>query len=465
MYLERLHIRRLKLLRDFRLDLRRPDGAPRMLTAIIGENGTAKTSLLQAIGLAAAGELQVNVLGKPVIGHLRDRRSDAQMHVRATFGFSERHRKLAQLHPTLGRPLQPGERLESTVTLRKSRRAPTIEASARYLSATGERIGKPGTDPLVEARKRGSHSWFVAGYGIERSLPQPNAEPRLEVPAIERLEPLFGRSGALTSLRFIDHFPGDKARAFAQLLRKTLTDVDALVPALKGMELRGRSGIRNSAQLIDADRFLLQMGAHQRKVPAVALSHGYQSTIAWLADLLGHVMFEADQPIDAHDIEGLVLIDEVDLYLHPTWQAGLLGALRHTFPKLQFIVTTHSPVVLSSLSPDEIVRVGQHPDTGDVEEFVHDPESGEFVPLSSLDERPPPSLDPRTMTGSEVYRDWFGLDRLTLNPHGDMLRRYEMLATDPLRTDDEEAELDELEARLAELKAGGVPSRVERRAT
>ena len=45
-----------------------------MWTVIIGENGTAKTSILQAIALTAAGQLHVNGLAQPVIGHLRDRR-------------------------------------------------------------------------------------------------------------------------------------------------------------------------------------------------------------------------------------------------------------------------------------------------------------------------------------------------------------------------------------------------------
>jgi predicted ATP-binding protein involved in virulence len=51
----------------------------------------------------------------------------------------------------------------------------------------------------------------------------------------------------------------------------------------------------------------------------------------------------------ARQIGGIVMIDEVDLHLHPTWQQQVLGALRATFPKLQFIVTTHSPQVLSSV--------------------------------------------------------------------------------------------------------------------
>lgn len=166
-------------------------------------------------------------------------------------------------------------------------------------------------------------------------------------------------------------------------------------------------------------------------------------------------MLEAeDVAVESKEIEGLVLIDEIDLYLHPKWQAGLLTALRQAFPRVQFIVTTHSPVLLASLAPDEIVRVGQHPQRGDVEEFVHHPETGELVALSSLNERPPPMFDPRTMTGSEVYRDWFGVDRLTLNVRGEGIRRYQSLATDPFRSDDEEREMKALAEGLAASGVG-----------
>lgn len=52
--------------------------------------------------------------------------------------------------------------------------------------------------------------------------------------------------------------------------------------------------------------------------------------------------------------EGIVLIDEIDLHLHPQWQRKLLPALTHTFPNIQFIVTTHSPQVLSHLSRESV---------------------------------------------------------------------------------------------------------------
>jgi predicted ATP-binding protein involved in virulence len=53
---------------------------------------------------------------------------------------------------------------------------------------------------------------------------------------------------------------------------------------------------------------------------------------------------------------GLVLIDEIDLHLHPEWQQRVLLDLRHAFPRLQFVVTTHSPQVLSSIQP-QCIRV------------------------------------------------------------------------------------------------------------
>jgi predicted ATP-binding protein involved in virulence len=52
--------------------------------------------------------------------------------------------------------------------------------------------------------------------------------------------------------------------------------------------------------------------------------------------------------------EGIVLIDEIDLHLHPQWQRRFLPALVHTFPNLQFIVTTHSPQVLSHIARDSV---------------------------------------------------------------------------------------------------------------
>jgi hypothetical protein len=431
-----------------------------MWTVIIGRNGTAKTSILQAIALAAAGSRQVGVLAKPIVGHLVDRRSKAPLAIDAVFRSSPQSAD-ERLHPVLGRSLAAEEGLRSQLSLRRGQT--TFDGRSFYVQANAldtpvESVRRRRTvqstpfDPLDDARADNRPRWFVAGYGVGRFLPAPQSRPPLVTPSIERLEPLFRNTMALTSLGFLDHLPKAKAQRFTEALRATLINVDELVPDLVGIELRGRPSDTRSNTLIDQNRFALKVGHHTHKFPAVALSHGYQSTLAWIADLIGHVMWEANETIAAHDIEGLVLIDEIDLYLHPTWQAGLIPALRRTFPKVQFVATTHSPVVLSSLTPDEIVVVDQHPVTGDVERFVHDPDTGQLVPESTV-AAGAAAPDPRAMTGTDVYRTWFGLDRLTLNPHGERLRRYLQLATDPYRSDAEQAEL---QKRMRELKKLGV---------
>ncbi len=55
------------------------------------------------------------------------------------------------------------------------------------------------------------------------------------------------------------------------------------------------------------------------------------------------------------ETSGIVLIDELDLHLHPTWQRRIVGALKQIFPKIQFFATTHSPQVIGEARPEEIV--------------------------------------------------------------------------------------------------------------
>ncbi|EKD33907.1 MAG: hypothetical protein ACD_75C02551G0003 [uncultured bacterium] len=88
------------------------------------------------------------------------------------------------------------------------------------------------------------------------------------------------------------------------------------------------------------------------------LSDGIRNTIALVAD----IAFRSVQ-LNAHlgeraaiETQGIVLIDEVDMHLHPEWQQLILANLRKAFPKIQFIVTTHSPQVLTTV-PSECIRI------------------------------------------------------------------------------------------------------------
>ncbi|HET7500861.1 MAG TPA: AAA family ATPase, partial [Kofleriaceae bacterium] len=63
-------------------------------------------------------------------------------------------------------------------------------------------------------------------------------------------------------------------------------------------------------------------------------------------------------------MEGIVLVDELDLHLHPTWQTEIVAGLKATFPRMQFIVTTHSPLVLAGCRADEVWRLKQDEASG-----------------------------------------------------------------------------------------------------
>ncbi|MEG0261269.1 MAG: AAA family ATPase [Lysinibacillus sp.] len=94
-------------------------------------------------------------------------------------------------------------------------------------------------------------------------------------------------------------------------------------------------------------------------LPFNFLSDGYRSVIGLVADL-AHRMAMLN-PFLGKDVcqitPGVVLIDELDLHLHPKWQRKIVEDLKRVFPKVQFITTTHSPFIIQSLEPDELRKL------------------------------------------------------------------------------------------------------------
>ncbi|MDF1579246.1 MAG: AAA family ATPase [Desulfuromonadales bacterium] len=95
------------------------------------------------------------------------------------------------------------------------------------------------------------------------------------------------------------------------------------------------------------------------------MSDGIRNTIALVADIAWRCV-----QLNAHlgdaavkETEGIVLIDEVDMHLHPEWQQLIVGSLREAFPRIQFIVTTHSPQVLTTVDAESIRRI--HPEVNE----------------------------------------------------------------------------------------------------
>ena len=89
------------------------------------------------------------------------------------------------------------------------------------------------------------------------------------------------------------------------------------------------------------------------------LSAGYKTCIYLVLGILKEIEFRFKSPyINAEKFDGVIMIDEIDLHLHPTWQARLIDTLKELFPAVQFIVTTHSPSILQTLSSEEIIPLG-----------------------------------------------------------------------------------------------------------
>lgn len=434
MYLRELHIRNLKLLRDFSLSFTNERGEPRMWTVIVGENGTCKTSILQSVALAAAGARHVNALAGNALA-LRDRRpsSSPLMEVEATFGLSTAWQKW-RWYPGDPEPLSETVDLCVGSNVKLPAEGKDLVGVSAYVNTQAGMV-----DPIVEARSKDAPLWFVAGYGVHRMLPRnPEMQPDLARPSIDRLRPLF-QPVDLIGTAFANILPREKAQAYGRVLKKALFGAPDLLPGFDDMELRGQGGIAHARSLQESHRFVQSLPSGKLKLAASWLSHGYQSTIAWIADLIGHILWEAKPADDMapEEMEGLVLIDEIDLHLHPSWQRMLIPALKQTFPRLQFIVTTHSPLTLVGLRPDqdEIVRLDIDPSSGDVK-------------VLDLKQGQPHEPDPRLMTGTEIYQEYFGIERFYPTHLGELLRRHRYLAADPTRSDAQDEELGRIEEQL-----------------
>ena len=97
------------------------------------------------------------------------------------------------------------------------------------------------------------------------------------------------------------------------------------------------------------------------------LSDGERGVLALVLDLARRLS-QANPSLDDPLSEGhaVVLIDEIDLHLHPKWQRQIVHNLTKTFPRCQFIATTHSPQVVASVEPDQVLLLAPneviHPD-------------------------------------------------------------------------------------------------------
>ena len=107
---------------------------------------------------------------------------------------------------------------------------------------------------------------------------------------------------------------------------------------------------------VDAASFDTYVDTPQGSVPFEYLSSGFRASLAMLLGIIREIEIRGfEEP--AQLFSGIVLIDELDLHLHPTWQQEIVGALKKAYPFAQFIVTTHSPHMIQHAENGEVIAL------------------------------------------------------------------------------------------------------------
>ena len=123
------------------------------------------------------------------------------------------------------------------------------------------------------------------------------------------------------------------------------------------------------------------------------LSGGYRIVLALAADLARRMAQGNPHLDDPLQSEAIVLIDEIELHLHPAWQQRILNDLMRTFPNAQFIISTHSPQVLTTIEPQcivELYRDGDNILAGAPAGATYGAEAGDVLAaVMHVSERPP----------------------------------------------------------------------------
>jgi predicted ATP-binding protein involved in virulence/sRNA-binding regulator protein Hfq len=103
-------------------------------------------------------------------------------------------------------------------------------------------------------------------------------------------------------------------------------------------------------------------------IPLDLLSQGFKILIGWIGHFLQRLA--EFNPMNKHNFEqenAIVIVDEIDSYIHPIWQQGFLQTLREIFPNTQFIVSTHSPLLVAGLNRAQIVELEYNEETKSVD--------------------------------------------------------------------------------------------------
>lgn len=338
MWVEELNLENIKCFEKLTLRCGDKNGAFKWIT-LLGENGVGKSTVLQALGLLLAGPDGANQLLTKPLGWLRDERRAGKLS--------------AKIHKEEKDPGEYGETKKRAVFNFTYFITGTEKIQIRSKIYTEPAI-VPNSDRTLSWLRQNAFQakgkgWFASGYGAFRRLTKRN---QVIVPSLQTPERFTG---------FLAQFDEDQPLAafeqwFVHLDYRMAKTDDTLAKKQQTLGIAAINRVlpegAKFASVSTDGKILFDVNG--QKVATLNLSDGYRSVLALAGDLIWRLFMsfpESDDPMQEH---GTVLIDELDIHLHPVWQRQIPGMLRALFPNLQFIVSTHSPFIASGSGEDAV---------------------------------------------------------------------------------------------------------------
>lgn len=292
---------------------------------ILGDNGSGKTTLLQAVALAAFGPA-ARQANPRVQNFVRPSPLDRP-------GMTASVRALFRLHKQEG--VHGGES-ECRVVVRRLGELEDVHSEVAGHAEIWNQVFRSEND-----------AFFLAAYGAIRRV---ELIENLDFAARNRAH--YRRAQRVQSV-FQDSYSLIPISAWLPALEKENSDLFFEVVQLIDRLFRSEK-LQFNTSMIDGD-YLFDRG--EIKIQFRDLSDGYRAFLGWLSDLLYHICLTHGNDAELRDFRGVVLIDEIDLHMHPRWQMEVVQKVARALPKMQFIMTSNGPLIAGSLERCNVIRL------------------------------------------------------------------------------------------------------------
>jgi hypothetical protein len=335
MFVKQLSIYGFKCFGKAVLDLQHPgrqsDGPLELpnVNLVLGDNGGGKSSVLRAVAIAI---LAPALLESGFVPYRLVRRSN---------GGPRIENSLLKVDCDL----DPEDLIKSSTRIDTPSSTHSIELLARIDrrdrgSLDRLHLEKVPSSPLERLIFDDySHAFFVVGYGATRRT---ETGDFIESSARRSRGMRYQRVAGL----FEDHVTLRPLQAWLERTSRKTEAIKKISEILPDQ-------LRFDGKIDDGENQYL-FTFEDRVTPFTALSDGHRAFIGWVGDLIGHLCDVTPPTVAIDKVSGIVLIDEIDLHLHPAWQRTVVSTLSAAFPRLQFVMTSHSPLIANALRKENI---------------------------------------------------------------------------------------------------------------